>query len=370
MNSCFWLIVGILALDAVLCAICSAFSLRQSCINCMLPDSCPIAIVVQQDHRWGGIMMVDQEHQENSTGAEAECPEASVRLEEAKKRVRSAAVAAIISASITAIFGFLGFFVDGVDGRVGELLDPWVLFDAFLIGMLAYFVFREAFVATVLLVIYWIINLVAAGVSGLSILSFVFLYYFVNGVRGAWHIRQCSQRPARSVLRRIFVWGAGGVAAVFFLALVIVGGLIEARILPDTMVIDGSELPEGTIETLTDHKILMGGEEILMVYSLGIFSWLEDGNMLTDRHVISWWQDENGDLQLERMAYLDIQEATLTLPEDDYSDSVIEVTSHDDDYIMLYVSAEEGGDQRFLRALKSRMIQVTSESPVPQVGAP
>ncbi len=107
--------------------------------------------------------------------------------------IRNGGVAALISATITALFAAAGFFINSADAALSDLMDPWLTVDVALILMLAIFVFRKSRVASTTLVAYFVASKLAlwyqlGSPQGLP-LSLLFLAYYVTAMRATyiWH---------------------------------------------------------------------------------------------------------------------------------------------------------------------------------------
>jgi hypothetical protein len=138
--------------------------------------------------------------------------------------IRNGGIAALISATLTAAFGFASFLGKSGNESLDYFLDPWVLVDAAIMLVLGIFVFRKSRVASTLLVIYFVLAKVVMWLSlerfqGL-LLSLVFLAYYVTAMRGTylWHSRYAdpqSERPRVSMLARVVVGIAAGIVVTF-----------------------------------------------------------------------------------------------------------------------------------------------------------
>ena len=61
---------------------------------------------------------------------------------------------------------------------------------------------------------------------------------------------------------------------------------------PDSRILDRHELHERIVDRLRALE-LQEGEEIVLFYSSAVFDVAFDGNLLTDRRVVSWFQSED-----------------------------------------------------------------------------
>ncbi|WP_286829766.1 MULTISPECIES: hypothetical protein [Kordiimonas] len=275
-------------------------------------------------------------------------------LEKAWHRVKLASIAAMISATITTLVAVAGFFVDEPTGKLAYYLDPWLLIDAACLWVMAYFVRKGSFFTAVILVIYWILSMILAMIevaTGGLLINFLFLYYFVNGARGARIIRRSTPDKSRNVGLRILLWGAGSVVAIIFSFLLIVGLAMELGFAPDTEVQKGAAVPDRIVQTMRENGILTENETVEYFYSAGAFSALEDGNVITDQRVISYWQDDASELQINSTALSDIESVHIDEKGDALNDTIILVYDNEGYSFMLGITTENGGDRRFFERL-------------------
>lgn len=63
--------------------------------------------------------------------------------------------------------------------------------------------------------------------------------------------------------------------------------------LPPSSIVTGKQLSQYNKKILLENKYVSGDEEIIYFYSAGLFRIKEDGNLLTDQRVISYWQGDD-----------------------------------------------------------------------------
>ena len=111
-----------------------------------------------------------------------------------EKVIRNGGIAALVSGGLTLAFGVAGFFT-GPGQSV--LLDPYVLIDAALIFILAWFVFRRSRIASTILVLHFLLSKVVLFSEGAPmsvsnvIIAIGFMLYYVSAMWGTyiWHQR-------------------------------------------------------------------------------------------------------------------------------------------------------------------------------------
>lgn len=164
-------------------------------------------------------------------------------------------------------------------------------------------------------------------------------------------------RDCPEVLRRNSAWtrrhwvltGLAGPLALF----VIISTL---NVIPSTQVVSGSTMWARDVEFLRSAGLLEPDEEVVYFYSQDLFDIKNDGNMLTDRKVVSYWKDaESAEFLAEVAVYQDIQDVETTYSESFMEDTVITVHRFDGSSFILVVSAEDGRDKLFVDELESRV---------------
>ncbi|TVP97514.1 MAG: hypothetical protein EA381_14735 [Planctomycetaceae bacterium] len=139
-------------------------------------------------------------------------------------------------------------------------------------------------------------------------------------------------------------------AALISVCGVVSWGIVTGRV-ADTKVLAGNKLPPRVASTVAASAGLAPGERILFFYSAAMTP-EGDGNLLTDRRVISYVDDGTGGW-CESIAIDDIVSVHFVKSESWLDDSTIIVTSSDGFELTLYASTEAGGDVRFVEAIRS-----------------
>ena len=128
------------------------------------------------------------------------------------------------------------------------------------------------------------------------------------------------------------------------------------NVIPSTQVVSGSKMWDRDVEFLRSSGLLEEGEEVLYFYSQDLFDMKNDGNMLTNRKVVSYWKDDASDEFLAEVARYEEIEDLDTQPSSSFGDdTVITVHRYDGSSFILVVSGEDGRDQLFVDALQSRV---------------
>ena len=142
----------------------------------------------------------------------------------------------------------------------------------------------------------------------------------------------------------VLLVGAGMAAAIARTALMASGHV------PDTSAIPGESLPAVTRDFLVDEGIVEPDEQVLYFYSDGFLALREDGNLFTDRRVISYWEDD-GELWIEEATYPEIAEVVPLYNEGFLANSEVTIERVEGDAFTLLVSNEDDHDERFVELL-------------------
>lgn len=135
------------------------------------------------------------------------------------------------------------------------------------------------------------------------------------------------------------------------IGLIAVGMLVDSDSVPDTAALPKGKIPAVQIERLRELNIIEIDEEVQFFYSTGLFSIDSDGNLFTDRRVISY-EGLDGELQIASATYSEIESFEFYDSDDWLDDSTITVYKKDGDWFMLLVSPEGGRDAVFFQQLE------------------
>lgn len=123
-------------------------------------------------------------------------------------------------------------------------------------------------------------------------------------------------------------------------------------LIPSTQVTPGWLLWGPSQNFLERSAIVEPGEQVFYYYSQGIFSFAEDGNLLTEQRVITYWTDpKSGQLYVEDAFFSEIEDTVV-----EYGDwvdpTVLTVILSDGSQFALTLSTEGRRDRQFLDKLE------------------
>ncbi len=150
-------------------------------------------------------------------------------------------------------------------------------------------------------------------------------------------------------VKKIFIGCA--VTVVGFIGLlvalvVLLGFAIEFGYLPDSAAKPAGKIHPRHLKQLQAMGVVDPGETVLYFYSTALLSIRDDGNLFTDRRVISY-QDTGDELQIFAAPYDEITDIGFEPGEAWGDHSTITVTQADGNWFVLYVGPEGNGDQSF-----------------------
>lgn len=123
-----------------------------------------------------------------------------------------------------------------------------------------------------------------------------------------------------------------------------------------TKVVLGTELSRHQTQLLQANGIIESDEQILMFYSQAYMSILQEGNLITNRRVISY-EKEDEDIWIYDALYHEITDIQIDQKGDRLKDTVVKIEFAGDQYFFLFLSAEDQGDDRFLEMLQQKWSQ-------------
>ncbi len=285
--------------------------------------------------------------------------------EEAIKHCKNGAVAAFISAAVTAAVVFFAIN-SNADGELAYFNDPVIYIDVLLIVGCAIGMLRKSRAAAVTIFTYFAISKIAITLetgqaSGLGA-AFLFLYFFGKAIQGsfAYHKLMKAENPDyQPAARWTYVVGIPAGMLVLFLAGA--GLLSSTDYMPSTKVLSGDEVSAFERALLIEEDILFGDERIEYFYSYGFSSILEGGSILTDRAVIIYFPDEDAHIEIYELEFSEIESIEMIEEGGLFADSMFMVQGAEpDSWIIVDLSVENDGHLKFIQALNGKIAQSTA----------
>lgn len=280
--------------------------------------------------------------------------------DDAIKATRNGAWAAVIVGLLTFLITATAMYFDTQD-KLAYFNDPSIFIDIILVFVLAYGMYKKSRAAALFMVIYYVIARIVVviemqNISGIG-LSFVFLYFFVKAVQGAFvfHKIEKENNPNYKAASRWVYW-IGVPTSIIFLVLMSFGLLTMTSVLPSTEVQTGSEVYDQDRAKLVSENIISDIDVIEYFYSYGLTSILEGGVVMVNDRVIRYDSQEDGEIGIYEIFITDIESVTLVEKGDTFNDSIYQINNFYPDYWMqIVLSAESNGDEKFVNQLRSKI---------------
>ncbi|WP_027253992.1 hypothetical protein [Photobacterium halotolerans] len=114
----------------------------------------------------------------------------------AQRIVKVSVYVSILMIFISATLAIAGFFQTSSDARVQYMLDPWMLIDVFLLGVLTFFLYKRKLWAAIVFLIYHLVNLIIIYIElerFPGALGFLKLILFMAAVRSVYMVNKDSK---------------------------------------------------------------------------------------------------------------------------------------------------------------------------------
>lgn len=188
----------------------------------------------------------------------------------------------------------------------------------------------------------------------------LFYWYAAKGIRGT---NDYGEDPLKHLSDeaiisdtpkwiKYFLIPIGSIICIIGLLLIV---LDESGMIVGDSVYTGEDLPETHLSKLRDQNIISSNENIKFIYSTGIFSILEDGQLLTESRLIAYTQLEEGNIEVYPMLLENIKEVQL-VEEGGFLDDEYKVLGNNDaeyEYILISLPHDDKNGKIFIEELKS-----------------
>ena len=229
--------------------------------------------------------------------------------------------------------------------------DPSYFVDAGILLLLALGVWRKSRFCATSVPLYFVaskvITLAETGNTSGSLVSLLFLYVFIRAAIAtySYHAQLKTADPAYRPTKWWMFVIAAPIAVLGLFALVF-GMASSLQFVPQTRVVPGDELPTRIVQKMRNHGLLENDEQIQAYYSAALFSFLADGNLFTDRRVVSYAL-ESGELFYTSALFNNVKALELERSETMFEESILFVTTVESEEFYLLLSAENDGDLEF-----------------------
>jgi hypothetical protein len=279
-------------------------------------------------------------------------------LPAAEKAIRQGSDLGFFVAIVSLLGGILATTTNS-SGFLEQWNDPWIFVAGVLFAGLALGVRRRSRTCAIGLTAFYVVSMISqyimTGRASCFVVPGILTFFFAKSIEGTfvYHKLRGEEEPEYRAVAKWAYWLLIPASAVFllFISLIVVGSVA----LPSA-VIAGDEMKPRHKELLRERGVLFEDEQVVMFYSAAFFSILGDGNLLTDRRVVSYGTIDE-ELFIAGAAYEDILGVTVLSEGSSFEDTTIEIKTASGESFIVLASAEAGGDKRFLADLESRLGQ-------------
>ena len=128
----------------------------------------------------------------------------------------------------------------------------------------------------------------------------------------------------------------------------------EIGLTANEAVVSGNKVLSHNIKFMQRKGIMDTNDNLIYFYSGAFLNIHDDGNGITDRHVFSYWKDDNGDFNYETARFDEIKDIKTTFAKSWGDDTVIDIIKNDDTKFLLFISSTSKKDRLFVNALMDR----------------
>jgi ribosomal protein L37E len=125
----------------------------------------------------------------------------------------------------------------------------------------------------------------------------------------------------------------------------------EKGLVRSEAVIEGSDLLQSEISFLVSENIINQNEQIKLFYSTGYTQILDEGNILTENRLISYFRDEDG-LGVAEVLIKNIKNTQLIEQEEDSDLNLFEITDDAGETFQINLPVNDAGSDQFLDAIR------------------
>ena len=142
---------------------------------------------------------------------------------------------------------------------------------------------------------------------------------------------------------------------VISLPILFYGAGTETGFFPKDSVVRGDQLASRDVKYLQRAGVVEPGDRIAFFYSDAMWSMRNDGNGISQRHVFSYWKDEDDHLQIEQVDFDKIDDIAVHWSTSAFENTIVEVYRRDRSKVVLYLSHQGWKDKTFVKELKARV---------------
>lgn len=135
--------------------------------------------------------------------------------------------------------------------------------------------------------------------------------------------------------------------------LLLLGTVASTGLTPSERVIKGDALWPHARKEIVRLKAMKADDHLLWYYSDGFLSFRDDGNGLTERHVFSYWLEDD-EISVETAEFSEIADIKVARADQWAGNTTVTIIRHDSSEFVLFLSSVDGSDKPFIEALNQR----------------
>lgn len=275
----------------------------------------------------------------------------------------------------------LGKLIVGVlsEGKFGdaEYTDPWSWIIGVMILGLIWGMTRKSRTAALLMLLLYVAGvgmqlMILPSLLGIFI-GLVIIFFLAKAVYGCFEFHRAEK--ALNPNHKPSKWWmlALGVPIVLFLgALISLYYMSLWGVIPATHVKSYQEISDKERDFFSEWSIVNDSETLDMFYSFGVLSYKAGGTLLTSERLITFVEDESGELVLTSLKLDEIADVTNDAPGDEWEEAVYYAWPKDETQSGVYIvlSTENSGDEIFMQKLYAVVFppEKGPEMPEPTMG--
>ncbi len=186
-----------------------------------------------------------------------------------------------------------------------------------------------------------------------AIVALLLLFFMVRALKAAMaHHR--GRRDDDPAYRGATLWqyALGAPVCATLIAFLAVGTLTEIGLLPPSHAVTDEDLSTVHRAYLVNKGFLKKDETVVLFYSKSNWSIAADGNLLTDKRVISWYTDDMGETTVQEIPLDDIDTVHVNTHGGMRDTSVVQVVKYDGTGAHLFMTSGPDGDEKFVNYIR------------------
>lgn len=188
-----------------------------------------------------------------------------------------------------------------------------------------------------------------------ALVVLLLLFFMVRALKATMAYHR-ERRDADPTYRGATMWqyALGTPVCAALIAFLGIGTLTEIGLLPPSQAVTDDELSTVHRAYLVNKGFLKKDEKVVLFYSNANWSIAADGNLLTDKRVISWYTDDMGETTVQQIPLDDIDTVHVNTHGGLRDTSVVQVVKFDGTGTQLFMTSGPEGDEKFVNYIRDK----------------